>query len=263
MKSNSALKIAVFADGEVGEKTVAFLLKNYPHHVGCIVLSSPESRIKTILAENDFDCRKMLYHNINLLEDIKRLLAEEPLDYIILAWWPYIIKEDMIKFPNKGVLNFHPSLLPYNRGKNYNFWTIVENTPFGVTIHFVDSGIDSGDIVFQKKIEKNWEDTGRTLYEKASQAMYDLFEESYPLLVQGKYIRVKQDLTKGSLHYAKELNPSSCIDLGKHYKASDLLNLLRARTFPPHPACYFESDGEEYEVRIEIRKRERTHGATK
>lgn len=99
------------------------------------------------------------------------------LDLIILAWWPYILKEALIKIPKIGCLNFHPSYLPYNRGKHPNFWSLVEDVPFGVSLHFVDTGIDSGSIAFQKIVPKSWEDTGKTLHEKGKREIVKLFQE--------------------------------------------------------------------------------------
>jgi len=50
-------------------------------------------------------------------------------------------------------INLHPSLLPWNRGAHSNFWSFLEDTPKGVTIHIIDEGIDTGDILLQKKIK--------------------------------------------------------------------------------------------------------------
>jgi methionyl-tRNA formyltransferase len=171
-----------------------------------------------------------------------------------LAWWAYILKEPIIKLPKVGVLNFHPSFLPYNRGKNYNFWTIVEDCPFGVTIHFVDIGIDTGDIIFQEQIYKTWEDNGKTLYVKAQQAIINLFIKNYNNIITGNYQRQQQNLTEGSFHTAKELDMASIIDLNKTYTAKELINLIRARTFEPHPSCWFDDNGEKFEIRVQISK---------
>jgi methionyl-tRNA formyltransferase len=74
---------------------------------------------------------------------------------------PYLVKEQVINVAKYGVINTHPSLLSHNRGKNYNFWNLVEDAPFGVSLNFVDLGVDNGDIIFQKEIHKIWEDNGR------------------------------------------------------------------------------------------------------
>lgn len=247
--------IAVFADGIVGEKTVYYLLKNHREHLKFIVLRNESSKILSLCSEFSFKENLVFFNSDLYLDSTIDKIKKFPIDYILLAWWPYIVKQPYLSIPKIGVLNFHPSYLPYNRGKHYNFWTIVEETPFGVSIHFVDESIDGGDIIFQKRIDKTWEDTGGTLYQKAQDAMFELFVESYPLIVSGKYERKKQNKDEGSFHYSKELDIASQIFLEKEYRAKDLINLLRARTFPPYPACYFFTEnGEKYEVRINIKK---------
>jgi len=147
-------------------------------------------------------------------------------------------------------------LLPFNRGKNYNFWALVEQAPFGVSLHIVDEGVDSGDVIAQKQITYDWEDTGATLYEKAASSMIELFMATYPEIREERIARIPQDLSKGSFHRANELEDASRIDIEASYRARDLLNLLRARTFPGYPACSFrEKNGEEFEVRVEIRRK--------
>jgi methionyl-tRNA formyltransferase len=176
-------------------------------------------------------------------------------DLGLLAWWPKIIKTPLLEFPKLGFINTHPSLLPYNRGKGYNFWALVEQVPFGVTLHFIDERVDTGDIVAQQPIPYDWEDSGGTLHCKATRAIIDLFKDSYPEFRQLNFHRRKQDTGKGTFHLAKELDPASHIDLDKEYRARDLLNLLRARTFPGFPACWFDDDDNQFEVRVEIKRK--------
>ena len=61
----------------------------------------------------------------------------------------------LLKNSKNNIINLHISYLPYNRGAHPNFWSFVENTPSGVSIHQVDSGIDTGKIVIQKQINFN------------------------------------------------------------------------------------------------------------
>jgi methionyl-tRNA formyltransferase len=175
-------------------------------------------------------------------------------DLGVLAWWPKLIREPVIDLPRQGFVNTHPSLLPYNRGKHYNFWALAEQAPFGVSLHFVDSGVDSGDIIAQQEIPYDWEDTGKTLFCKAQAAMPQLFAECYPRLRSLNVNRQKQDLSRGSFHLATEMDQMCRINLDDSYTARDLLNLVRARTFEGHPACRFTDDDVEYEVVVTIKK---------
>ena len=156
--------------------------------------------------------------------------------------------------PKNGYINTHPSLLPFNRGKHYNFWALVEQVPFGVSLHFIDSGIDTGDIVFQMPIDYNWCDTGETLYVKAQNAMVRLFMEKYSLIRVGKYNKKPQNLKLGSYHHSSEIDKECEINLDNKYQARHLINVIRARTFEGHPSCFFWENGIKYEIKIKINK---------
>lgn len=176
-------------------------------------------------------------------------------DMGLLAWWPKIVQRSLLELPKHGFINTHPSLLPYNRGKHYNFWALVEQAPFGVTLHFIDEGVDTGDIIDQRAISYDWEDTGVSLYRKAQETIIELFKDSYPTIRKFGFKRKSQSLDAGSFHLAKEIDLASYVDLEKFYKARDLLNLLRARTFPGYPACWFEEGDKQFEVRVEIKRK--------
>jgi methionyl-tRNA formyltransferase len=165
------------------------------------------------------------------------------------------LRREFLNLGQRITLNLHPSLLPHCRGKDPNFWTIVEGRPFGVSIHHVVAEIDAGDIAFQREISHDWEDTGKTLYRKAEHTIVELFADAYPRIVNFDVPRHPQATASGSFHMRKELDPRSLIDLDRQYTAREILNLLRARTFEPHPACRFVDGGETYEVRVSIRRK--------
>jgi methionyl-tRNA formyltransferase len=161
--------------------------------------------------------------------------------------------------PRQGCLNFHNSLLPHNRGKHPNFWSLVEGRPYGVTLQFADIGVDTGAIAFQAEVPATWADTGGSLYTRGQAAIVQLFRDSWPRIREGDIPRVCQDPHGGSFHRARELEAASRIDLDAPTTARQLLNVLRARTFPPHPAARFEDNGIAYEVRVDIHQVEGSH----
>jgi methionyl-tRNA formyltransferase len=119
----------------------------------------------------------------------------------------------------------------------------------------VDEGIDSGDVVAQREITYGWKDTGGSLHRMATNAMLELFRETYPKLRSLDFKTHPQDLAAGTFHRASELEAASSIALDSTYVARDLLNLIRARTFPGHPACTFSDGDDVYEVRIDIKRK--------
>jgi methionyl-tRNA formyltransferase len=173
-------------------------------------------------------------------------------DVLLLAWWPQIIGDVFLNLGQRATLNLHPSLLPHCRGKDPNFWAIVEGRPFGVSIHHVERQIDAGDVAFSRVIPYSWTDTGETLYRRAQHEVIALFRDVYPLMVAGNIPKHPQAISEGSFHFRSELDSASVIDLDKLYTARNLLNLIRARTFPPHRGCRFIDGGKTFEVRLSV-----------
>ena len=240
------VKVVLFADGIVGERICHFLLMAFREDLLAIVT----------VGVNDIYRLAQRYEMNAIWADQKDKLIDllDEADLGILAWWPKILSKDVIARPRLGFVNTHPSLLPFNRGKHYNFWAIVEEAPFGVTLHKVDARIDSGDIVAQCQIDYDWTDTGESLYMKAQEKIVDLFEKAYPAWRSSEIDGVPQDCYGGSFHYASELESASFIDLDEACTARHLLNKLRARTFEGYPGCRFADNGTFYEVRVNIRK---------
>lgn len=174
-------------------------------------------------------------------------------DLGVLAWWPHILREPIIDAPRLGFLNLHPSLLPHGRGKHPNFWAIVDETPFGVTIHWVEKEVDAGPVAFQHEIPLTWEDTGASAYRRAQEAIVDLFRTTFAKVMAGEIPRLPQPPDSGRLHWARELEPASRLDLDELMPVRKILNILRARTFPGYPAARFYDDGQQYEARVVIR----------
>ena len=151
-------------------------------------------------------------------------------------------------------MNTHPSLLPCNRGRHYYFWNIVNEDPFGVTLHWIDENIDSGDIAFQSKLGKTWEDTGFSLRERSKEAVVNLFKKNFDAIISGDIPRTKQDPKKGILHLGEEIEPSSEIFLKKNYSGKELLNLIRGRSGFSSGGSWFRSGNVKYEVTISLKK---------
>lgn len=245
------MKLLLLADGHVGLVTTQWLIANFCEDIALVVTTS-DNEIAS--SARDAGVRSQLFESsANLVEFAQDNGLE--FDLGLLAWWPTLIRAPLLSLPRRGFVNTHPSLLPYGRGKHYNFWSIVDRVPFGVSLHVVDDRVDAGDIVAQSELPYDWEDTGATLHRRATDAMVRLVQETYPSLRNLDFATTPQDLGRGTFHRAAELDPASRLDLDERYTARDLLNLLRARTFPGFPACSFAENGEVYEVRVDIKRK--------
>jgi methionyl-tRNA formyltransferase len=247
-------RLGICASGPVGRETLAFVLRQHPDDLQLIVVpnSSDLAALYSMALPARLGARCLTWEELNTVAGAARA-REFDLDLMVLAWWPYIVRQPLLDLA-KTVLNMHPSLLPYCRGKDPNFWALVEGAPFGVTIHHVDTSIDGGAIAFQREIPYSWEDTGETLYMRGREAMIALFKDVYETMIAGGIPEIPQNPAQGSFHKRAELDKQSRLHLDQKMTIRTLLNLLRARTFSEHPACRFEDDGNIYEVRIAVTK---------
>lgn len=241
------MKLVLLADNEVGLRIAQYLLASYPEDLSLVVTMQKNEIYHAAEARGIPVC---------VFDSADSVISKMPdgFDLGVLAWWPKILSGPLLEVPQYGFVNTHPSLLPYNRGKHYNFWALVEQAPFGVTLHRVDSRVDTGDIVAQQEIPYGWCDNGGTLYFKAQAAMVSLFCQTYPILRTGHFDSKPQNKEMGSYHHSSEIDQASKIDLNCMYRGRDLINLLRARTFEGYPGCWFEEDGNRYEISIKVRK---------
>ena len=137
----------------------------------------------------------------------KKLCLETPLiqetDFLISYGYHHILKPDILgNFPNKAI-NIHISLLPWNRGADPNLWSFLEDTPKGVTIHYLDEGIDTGDILVQTKTEFTNQDTLRSSYDKLTKIAINLFQSSWLKIRDGK-INPQPQPVDGSVHRIRD-----------------------------------------------------------
>jgi methionyl-tRNA formyltransferase len=172
----------------------------------------------------------------------------------VLAWWPEIVRAPALNVPRRGWVNMHPSLLPWGKGKHGYYWSLVHGEPFGVSLHLIDAGIDSGSVLFQRELPTDWTDTGETLYRRSLEAIIDLFRASWPAISAGDLHPVAQAPEAGSYHWGKEIEAHSQIDLDAPYRGRELLNILRARTFWSGDSAWFLDDGHRYRVKLAIER---------
>jgi methionyl-tRNA formyltransferase len=132
---------------------------------------------------------------INVLNDIKQLNP----DIVFSIACPQIFGKALISIPSKGCLNIHSSLLPEYRGLNANFWVLTKGEKTtGVTIHYVNPGIDDGDILLQEKIKINDTWSLNDLYLRVIAKGSSMVAKCLKLIYEDNVTTQKNDLSKGS-----------------------------------------------------------------
>ena len=125
--------------------------------------------------------------------------------FIISYNYRHLIPEEVLNLMPGRVINLHTSYLPYNRGSSPNFFSFLENTPKGVTIHLMDKGLDTGDILCQKELsfDENKE-TFVSSYNRLQEEIKRLFQDNWEAMKTGSLMPVKQT-GEGSYHRMREL----------------------------------------------------------
>ena len=129
-----------------------------------------------------------------------RDVSEQGYYFLISYGYRYILRKDILDvFPDRAI-NLHISYLPWNRGADPNFWSFIENTPKGVTIHYLDEGVDTGDIIVQKELKFDTDkETLATSYQRLQATIQELFKQNWHNIKNGICQRSKQ-VGEGSTH---------------------------------------------------------------
>lgn len=122
-------------------------------------------------------------------------------DLVVSYSYRHIIKADVLALGR--FVNLHISMLPWNRGADPNAWSILDDTPKGVTIHVIDPGLDTGPALFQQSIEFDDNDTLGGTYAKLHALIQSLFMANWPAIRDGTAAPIPY-LGRGSYHHSRE-----------------------------------------------------------
>ncbi len=192
-----------------------------------------------------------LKHNIPVMQP-KRIktpeavaeLKQYPADVYIVAAFGQILSQEILDFPRYGCLNIHASLLPKYRGTSPIQHVIMDGEEkTGITIMQMDSGIDTGDMLYKKEIPIADTDNYETLHDKLMVLGGEAILEALPLLEQGKLIPEKQDDSLSC--YPSMIDKSmGRVDFTKG--AAEIDRLIRGLT--PWPSAYTSYHGKQLKI---------------
>jgi len=177
--------------------------------------------------------------DVNAPEVVAKIGALEP-DLLVSVMFRQLLKKGLLDMPRRGALNLHPSLLPKFRGRSPINWALVEGeSETGVTLHYMVEKADRGDIVAQRRIAIDEEDTALTLHRKATEAARLLIRETYPLLAAGRAQRVPQNHAEASYFGGRKPQDG---EIDWNWPARRIYDLVRAVTHPYPGAFSWQGD---------------------
>lgn len=251
------LRIAFAGDRKVAVEVLDYLIDTGVHPVA-LLLPPPAraSHDQALLAR----CRSLPPAHVLRGAAFRQpagiaLLRSLELDFLVSVHFPYLVPPDVLGLPRRGCLNLHPAYLPFNRGWHTATWALLEGTPVGATLHYMDTGIDTGAIVHQKQLQAGPGDTAADLYPRLFEAEVEVFREGWPGAAAGTTTVVQQTAETGTSHTKTDLfrREVQCIDLDEQVRAGELLRRLRALTTSRiDEAAYFEDRGRRFRVQVKI-----------
>lgn len=176
-------------------------------------------------------------YNINSDECVSFICGLRP-DLIVVVYYDQLLKKCVTDISPLGCINVHMALAEEYRGCYPTTWALINDEKHvGVTIHYVDEGMDTGDIIKQCTVMVEENDTGRTLYYKCTTAAIKLFVTVIDEIHQGTLSCRAQVTTERTKVYHRRDFPS--LDLRLKEYDRKLYNYVRALTFDPFPCPYF------------------------
>ncbi len=162
-------------------------------------------------------------------------LNEKP-DFLVSVQFNKILKPDEIAQARELAVNLHMAPLPEYRGCNqFSFAIIDQVKEFGTSIHRLDASIDGGDLLFESRFSIEGDIFVKDLYERTVVESIQLFEQSWPLIIQGEFKQVPQselENRKSGFHLRKEIEQLKRID--KDWPEEKQARHFRASYFPPY-----------------------------
>jgi len=173
----------------------------------------------------------------NIKEQYEEVLAFNP-DLIITCAYGQILPKEILDAPRLGCINVHASLLPKLRGGAPIHHAIIDgHSKTGITIMYMNTGMDEGDIISQREIPIEYDDTAESLHDKLAVLGRDLLLDTLPSIIDGTNTRTKQD--RFSATYAPTIKrEDERIDFTKSKR--QVYNQIRGLYSWPGAYCLFE-----------------------
>ncbi len=238
------MKIILIGTVEFSKRALQKLIELNAEVVG--VCTKENSKFNSDFADLRPLCEKnkipfKLVNDINSKDSYNWIKSFDP-DIIFCFGWSNLLNKDILTLAPMGVLGFHPSKLPQNRGRHPLIWALILGLKQSAsTFFFMDEGADSGEILSQKDFDISPTDDAKILYDKFIEIALQQIEEFLPKLKKKTYKTIKQN-HEASNKWRKRAKADGKIDFRMTSEA--IYNLVRALTKPYVGAhvCYKEKE---------------------
>lgn len=171
------------------------------------------------------------FQDVNSPDAIKKFSSYDADLYVSMSF-NQILKKSILGLPTLGVINCHAGALPFYRGRNVLNWALInDEKEFGVTVHYIDEGIDTGDIIRQKKLPISDQDNYATIINAATEECAQLLYLALVDIETDSINRIKQnDIHLVGSYFGQRRNGDEWIDW--NWTSRRIFNFVRAITIP-------------------------------
>lgn len=164
------------------------------------------------------------------------------IDLLVTNNYSMIVRPDLLSMLNRNAINVHWALLPKNRGCNPVNWQIIKGEEkAGITLHFIDEGLDSGDIIAQQEVPIFFNDTWVDLKNRLAHASEEFLKVALGRFLESKFERIPQALNQ--VTFNNRLYPESPKIDFERMSDLEVYNLIRGQVSPLRGA-FVEKNGE-------------------
>lgn len=252
------MRIVLVGQGPFAEKVLEALTQKGEEIVGVFTLPDKRGDPVATLGEK----LGIPVFRPNRLKDpeVYDLYVKLKPELAILAFVTDILPEKLLAIPRFGTICYHPSLLPRHRGASGIHWAIIQGDQrTGLTIFWVDRGIDTGPILLQKEVEIKPEDTTGSLYfNKLFPMGVEAIVEAVGLIKEGRAPRIPQDESKATYEPPCD---DRVAQIDFHKPPIEIYNFIRG--CDPQPGAFTFFKGRKirfYEAKVVISSVEKTPG---
>lgn len=186
------LRIGYFADGPWAHEAFEKLIRDDSLEIVfiCIRYSKKDPVLQELGILNKIEV--LWTPNVNS-ENFIEIIQKYAADIFVSMSFDQIFKDEIINLPLCKTINCHAGKLPFYRGRNILNWVLInDEKEFGITVHYVDDGIDTGDIILQETYQITDDDTYETLLHRAHQDCADVLYRAVKMVQEGKVCPIKQ-----------------------------------------------------------------------
>ncbi|TQR33818.1 methionyl-tRNA formyltransferase [Campylobacter sp. MIT 99-7217] len=233
------LVIGYFGDGIWAQNCFLKIIQNPHIQIAFVVLRNERDKKLEKLAENEnIPC--FFKVDINSSAFIQKIQSFSP-DLLVSMSFDQIFKTELLKLYPRKIINCHAGKLPFYRGRNILNWVLInDEKEFGISVHFVDSGIDTGDIILQKSYPISDKDDYTTLLKLAYKECANLLFKALLLFLKGEVKAFKQ--IEGGFYCPRRKKGDEFIDWS--LSTREIFNFIRALNAPNLGASAFIKDKE-------------------